>query len=280
MAADGKRVRVRPGQDVELAPRVDGDEPAADLPVQVRPGLAQLEHVAQHEHAPLGAVQPGQDAHRGARPHEGSGAVLHLFPIGEETLEADVRERVSGQLSDDLWRHGHDVSPHQGRLHLGLYQLIAGGALLDAEILADVYLAMTGGQAALSLESAAASAAGGQRIESRLDRAGLTLVVQEATVEEQAAHEAALDRIEQAVLVGKPSPPFFATAADALGVARHRIAVVGDSLETDVGGGQSVGCLGVAVRTGVFREEQLADRARPPDAVLDSIADLPRWLGL
>ena len=72
------------------------------------------------------------------------------------------------------------------------------GALLDARILAEVYLAMTGGQAALSLESAAASAAGGQRIENRLDRAGLTLLVQGATDEELTAHEAALDRIEQA----------------------------------------------------------------------------------
>jgi ribonucleotide monophosphatase NagD (HAD superfamily) len=81
-------------------------------------------------------------------------------------------------------------------------------------------------------------------------------------------------------LVGKPSSPFFATAAEYLGVPLERVAVVGDSVENDVVGGQKAGCLGVAVRTGTFREEHLQGLESPPDAVLDSIADLPRWLGL
>ena len=85
---------------------------------------------------------------------------------------------------------------------------------------------------------------------------------------------------KEAVLVGKPSSPFFATAAEYLGVPLERVAVVGDSVENDVVGGQKAGCLGVAVRTGTFREEHLQGLESPPDAVLDSIADLPRWLGL
>jgi ribonucleotide monophosphatase NagD (HAD superfamily) len=36
----------------------------------------------------------------------------------------------------------------------------------------------------------------------------------------------------------------------------------------------------VAVRTGTFREEHLESLERPPDAVLDSVADLTDWLGL
>jgi HAD superfamily hydrolase (TIGR01458 family) len=83
---------------------------------------------------------------------------------------------------------------------------------------------------------------------------------------------------QEAVLVGKPSRPFFETAAAALGVTMDRIAVVGDSLVNDVAGGHGAGCLGVAVRTGTFREQDLAALERPPDAVLDSIADLPLWL--
>jgi ribonucleotide monophosphatase NagD (HAD superfamily) len=83
----------------------------------------------------------------------------------------------------------------------------------------------------------------------------------------------------EAVVVGKPSRPFFATAAASLGVEPARVAVVGDSLENDVRGGQRAGCLGVAVRTGTFRETAL-DPDHPPDAVLDSIADLPAWLGI
>lgn len=84
----------------------------------------------------------------------------------------------------------------------------------------------------------------------------------------------------EAVLVGKPSPAFFTTAAAALGVPVARVAVVGDGVETDVAGAQAVGAMGVAVRTGAFRAEQVARLAAPPAAVLDSIADLPRWLGV
>lgn len=84
----------------------------------------------------------------------------------------------------------------------------------------------------------------------------------------------------EAVLVGKPSTAFFVTAAKHLGVSIDRVAVVGDSVENDVVGGQSAGCLGVAIRTGTFREDHLVGLQRPPDAVLDSLADLPTWLGL
>jgi HAD superfamily hydrolase (TIGR01458 family) len=85
---------------------------------------------------------------------------------------------------------------------------------------------------------------------------------------------------QEAVLVGKPSPAFYATAAANLGGAADRIAVVGDSLVNDVRGGHDGGCLGVAVRTGTFDEAGLGELDRPPDAVLDSIADLPNWLGI
>jgi HAD superfamily hydrolase (TIGR01458 family) len=85
---------------------------------------------------------------------------------------------------------------------------------------------------------------------------------------------------KEAVLVGKPSAPFFVTAAEYLGVSAERVAVVGDSVANDVVGGQRAGCLGVAVRTGTFRDEHLEGLERPPDAVLDSIADLPAWLGI
>ena len=85
---------------------------------------------------------------------------------------------------------------------------------------------------------------------------------------------------KDAVLVGKPSTAFFVSAAEYLGVPLGRVAVVGDSVTNDVDGGQRAGCLGVAVRTGTFRKEHLEGLRRPPSAVLDSLADLPSWLGL
>lgn len=70
------------------------------------------------------------------------------------------------------------------------------GALLDAQLLVDVYLAMTGGQAALSLEATTAGATR-EAAEERLDRAGLVLAVVRATAEEAAAHERQLDLLQK-----------------------------------------------------------------------------------
>ena len=65
------------------------------------------------------------------------------------------------------------------------------GALLDAQILAEVYLAMTGGQASLSLDGGAdGDSVGAQALKAELvDRDGLKLVVPSASAEELAAHQ-------------------------------------------------------------------------------------------
>jgi DNA polymerase-3 subunit epsilon len=74
------------------------------------------------------------------------------------------------------------------------------GALLDAEILADVYLAMTGGQRTLSLDAdgGAEQLEGGDAGIRRVSRNGLQLVVVKATADELAAHEERLAAITKA----------------------------------------------------------------------------------
>ena len=91
------------------------------------------------------------------------------------------------------------------------------GALLDAQILADIYLAMTGGQVSLSLESETPRATAAGAVELNVDRrGGLTLPVLRATAEEQRAHEAML-----AVMAKKGSPIWSElTAAEAADAAR------------------------------------------------------------
>ena len=72
------------------------------------------------------------------------------------------------------------------------------GALLDAELLADVYLLMTGGQAALSLDELNSKANGKPGAAARrIDRSGLELVRLAPGAEELAAHEAQLDLLDQ-----------------------------------------------------------------------------------
>ena len=72
------------------------------------------------------------------------------------------------------------------------------GALLDAQLLAEVYLAMTGGQAELVLGAEASPGQVSTTEAGAVRRKGLKLVVQRASEEEIAAHEAALDRLEKA----------------------------------------------------------------------------------
>ncbi len=82
-----------------------------------------------------------------------------------------------------------------------------------------------------------------------------------------------------ATLVGKPSRPLFEAAVHSMGLEPEAVAMVGDDLTSDVAGAQTAGSLGILVRTGKFREEQLASSEVKPDLVVDSVAALPNLLG-
>ena len=79
------------------------------------------------------------------------------------------------------------------------------GALIDSELLANVYLAMTGGQSSLLLDDDAESANGGRDAQWQAGLNGSTiaqvasdqLVVIKASDEELSAHEAMLEKIRE-----------------------------------------------------------------------------------
>ena len=83
----------------------------------------------------------------------------------------------------------------------------------------------------------------------------------------------------EAFVVGKPAPAFFASALDGTGAAAAEAAMVGDDVESDVGGALRAGMAGILVRTGKFREESVRAAGIRPTAIIDSIADLPALLG-
>ncbi|HNE59641.1 MAG TPA: DNA polymerase III subunit epsilon [Ottowia sp.] len=70
------------------------------------------------------------------------------------------------------------------------------GALLDAELLADVYISLTRGQEALLIDLGEVGAAGGDA--PRIDLTGLELPVLTANAQELAAHEDVLAQIDKA----------------------------------------------------------------------------------
>jgi len=72
------------------------------------------------------------------------------------------------------------------------------GALLDAKLLSEVYLAMTGGQAALSLETTLTHGHAADVQVSRAERGSLVIPVIRASGTELAAHERALDTVARA----------------------------------------------------------------------------------
>jgi len=80
----------------------------------------------------------------------------------------------------------------------------------------------------------------------------------------------------RAEVCGKPSKRFFRAAAQSLDCRPEQVLMVGDDILGDVRGAQSAGLTAALVKTGKYRPRDLAGEARP-DALLDSLAELPGW---
>ena len=104
-----------------------------------------------------------------------------------DTLSLARRMHPGQRNSLDALARRYDVDNSMRELH---------GALLDASILAEVYLAMTGGQVALSLDAEPQNEGGARQVAAAaVDRADLDLVVIAANDEELDAHDAMLERM-------------------------------------------------------------------------------------
>jgi HAD superfamily hydrolase (TIGR01458 family) len=82
----------------------------------------------------------------------------------------------------------------------------------------------------------------------------------------------------QATVLGKPSAAFFGSALDALDADPEQTWMVGDDVDSDIGGAKLCGLNTILVRTGKFRPETLARAVVRPDAIVDSISDVPAIL--
>jgi HAD superfamily hydrolase (TIGR01458 family) len=82
----------------------------------------------------------------------------------------------------------------------------------------------------------------------------------------------------QAIVMGKPSPEFFHQALSDMGLSPREVVMIGDDIDSDVGGAQKAGMRGVLVRTGKYREDLAARSPVRPDAVISSISALPGLL--
>ena len=82
----------------------------------------------------------------------------------------------------------------------------------------------------------------------------------------------------EAYVVGKPAAGFFAGILSELGLPARAAVMVGDDVETDIGGALAAGLDAVLVETGKYRADALRDSGVEPTAVIESIAALPELL--
>lgn len=85
---------------------------------------------------------------------------------------------------------------------------------------------------------------------------------------------------KQATILGKPSKDFFHGVCSSMGVLPEQTLMVGDDIESDIGGAKAAGLKAALVQTGKYRTEFVQQTGIKADLVLPSIADLPDALKL
>lgn len=154
---------------------------------------------------------------------KGAQLVIHNAPFDvgfmdhEFGMEASTKGVITNQICDvlDTLTLARQMHPGQKnnldalckRYGIDNSHRTLHGALLDAEILADVYLLMTGGQTKLKLASSSGSDADSTAIR-RIQRSANKLKVIKATADEITQHEARLDIVEKAAgkCLWRPQP--------------------------------------------------------------------------
>lgn len=78
---------------------------------------------------------------------------------------------------------------------------------------------------------------------------------------------------QKALILGKPSCDFFASAISSMGLSKEEVLMVGDDIVSDVEGAQRCGIKAVQVKTGKFRPEDL-QKGIEPDYIIEDITQL------
>jgi HAD superfamily hydrolase (TIGR01458 family) len=82
----------------------------------------------------------------------------------------------------------------------------------------------------------------------------------------------------EAHVVGKPAAAFFGHVLEGVATPPDRAVMVGDDIESDIGGAVSAGLPAILVRTGKYRSDAVLASGIQPTATVDSIADMPDLL--
>ena len=80
------------------------------------------------------------------------------------------------------------------------------------------------------------------------------------------------------IIAGKPNPTLFEFALDRLGTSPAETLVIGDRLETDIIGGQKLGCPTALVLSGIASREEAEAHQPPVDLIAPTLSDLLKEL--
>jgi HAD superfamily hydrolase (TIGR01458 family) len=83
----------------------------------------------------------------------------------------------------------------------------------------------------------------------------------------------------EAYVVGKPARAFFDELLGDVGVDATEAVMVGDDIESDIGGALEAGLAGILVRTGKYREKAVSASGIEPTATVATIEAVPALLG-
>lgn len=75
-------------------------------------------------------------------------------------------------------------------------------------------------------------------------------------------------------VMGKPNRDFFQRVLDSVNITAANTVMVGDDIDSDIGGAQQLGIRGCLVKTGKFRQSYLEQSTVVPDYTINSAADL------
>ncbi len=143
---------------------------------------------------------------------KGSELIIHNAPFDIGFLDSELSDLNRGYKAMDEYCNVLDTLAMARKKHPGQKNNLDAlckryfvdntqrelhGALLDAEILADVYLIMTGGQSSFVLGHDSVSEGAAANKIKRLDKNRTPLKVVQATKEEQAAHRSRLESIQE-----------------------------------------------------------------------------------
>lgn len=81
-----------------------------------------------------------------------------------------------------------------------------------------------------------------------------------------------------AQIMGKPSQRFFQQVLDSAGAKPNQALLIGDDIDSDVGGAQNAGIKAILVKTGKYREAYTQASNVKPDMILSDVSGLLRYL--